>query len=235
MAAQTNDVAIRKRTQIAQANRTMFIWIAIASALVGIAAVVGYFMAQKLFYNERVLGEKQNTVSILEANNKAIPALEDEIRALDTNSALATVKANDTDQAIQVILDALPSDVNSNAFGASLQNKLLNGIEGLTIESLQVDPVIGIEVLTGSDGSEIDASATDGEAAAENAITFQFTVVGSQENLKQALLNLEKSVRAIVITSARIEILSTGPQLSVQGKTFYEPEKTIGLTKKVVK
>lgn len=226
-----NDVAIRKRTQIAQANRTMFIWIAVASALVGVALVVSIFMAQKLFYNEKVLAAKQTTVSNLDHNNSVVSSLEDQIRVLDTNTALSSVKANDTDQTIQVILDALPSEANSFAFGASLQNKLLTGIDGLSIESLQVDPVVGVETLT--DDSDTTAPS-DTTTTDSNAITFQFVVKGSQDNFKQVLQNLERSIRPIVVTSVRIEIQSTGPEMTVQGETFYEPAKTIGLQDKAV-
>src|SRR6218665_3607322 len=122
-----NDVAIRKRTQIAQANRTMFIWIAIASALIGTAAVVSIFLFQKLTFNEQVLSVKQETVSTLDHNISVVDSLKDDIQALEVNTALMSVKANDSDEALQVVLDALPSEANSLALGASLQNKLLAG------------------------------------------------------------------------------------------------------------
>lgn len=228
---QGNDVAIRKRTQIANANRTMFIWIAVASALVGTALVLGIFMGQKLLYNEKVLGEKQNTVSTLAHNNSVVGDLEQAIRVLDTNSALSSVKANESDQAVQVILDALPSEANSFALGSSLQNKLLTGINGLTIDSLQVDPVIGVETLT-SDTATEDASATGAESG---EITFQFVVSGDQNALRAVLSNLERSIRTIQVTAVRIETQSTGPQMTVQGKAFYEPAKVIELQDKAVK
>ena len=230
---QGNDAAIRKRTQIANANKTMFIWIAVASALVGTALVVGIFMAQKLVYNEKVLGEKLSTVATLDHNNSIVDELEQEIRVLDTNAALMSVKANETDQAVQVILDALPSEANSFALGASLQNKLLIGIDGVNLESLQVDPVIGVETLTGEDPSAVDASLETTGSSGE--ITFQFVVTGSQEALKTVLSNLERSIRTIQVTSVRIEIQADGPQMTVQGKAFYEPSKTIQLEDKVVK
>lgn len=230
---QGNDAAIRKRTQIANANRTMFIWIAIASALVGTAMVVGYFMAQKLIYNEKVLAEKQSTVSTLDHNNSVVEELQQNIRVLDTNAALASVKANESDQAVQVILDALPSEANSFALGSSLQNKLLVGIDGLSIESLQIDPVVGVETLTEDTSSE-DASAVETESST-GEITFQFVVKGDQNALRAVLENLERSIRTISVTGVRIEIQTTGPQMTVQGKAFYEPAKTIQLEDKVVK
>ena len=224
-----NDVAIRKRTQISKASRTMFLWIAIASALVGIAVVVSIFLAQKLIFNEKVLAEKQKTVSTLEKNNKIIPSLQDTIRVLDTNEALKSVKANETDQTIQVILDALPADANSFALGASLQNKLLSGIQGLTIDTLQVDPVIGVE--TAVDDSTV---AAEGEGVAENAITFQFKVTGGQDALKQMLTNLERSIRTVEVLSVRIETLGTGQEMTVSARAFYEPKTTLVLTEKKV-
>lgn len=224
-----NDVAIRKRTQISKASRTMFLWIAIASALVGIAVVVSIFLAQKLIFNEKVLAEKQKTVSTLEKNNKIIPSLQDSIRVLDTNEALKSVKANETDQTIQVILDALPATANSNALGASLQNKLLAGIQGLTIDTLQVDPVIGVE--TAVDDSTVTAG-TEGET--ENAITFQFKVTGGQDALKQVLTNLERSIRTVEVLSVRIETLGSTQEMTVSARAFYEPKTTLVLTEKKV-
>jgi hypothetical protein len=220
-----NDVAIRKRTQIAKANKTMFLWIAIASALVGSALVVSIFLFQKAVFNEKVLGAKQDTVNALNTNNKVAPQLEDEIRVLDTDQALISSKANDSDQAIQVILDALPSDGNSLALGASLQNKLLAGVPGITsIQSLRVDPIAG------DDTTVVDASAT----TAGNEITFQLAIKGSQEGIKAVLQNFEKSIRLIKVTSMQIETQQDGQLLTLQAKAYYEPSKSIELTDKVI-
>lgn len=224
-----NDIAIRKRSQIAKANKTMFIWIAVASALVGSALVVSFFLAQKAVFNEKVLGEKLTTQSNLDNNNKVAPELESQLQVLDTNQALIVSKANDNDQAIQVILDSLPSDGNSLAFGASLQNKLLVGIPGLTsIESLQVDPIVGLESLASD--TTVDASA---EAAASE-ITFRLVVKGNQDAIKGVLQNFERSIRLITITSLQIETQKDGQQMTILAKAYYEPSKTIELQTKVV-
>jgi hypothetical protein len=227
-----NTAALRKRTQITKANRTMFLWIAASAALIGCALVVSFFLAQKLFYNEKVLAEKEKTISVLKANNEVVDELESQVKALDASEVLTSAKAKEGDQAIQVILDALPSEANSLAVGASLQNKLLAGIEGLRIESLQVDPVLGVESLA-TDATSEDASAG---IDTSNQITFQFAVSGSTTALKAVLTNLERSIRAIDVTSLRIEYQADNKQLmTVQGRTFYEPAKTIQLYDKVVK
>jgi len=226
-----NDVAIRKRTQIAQASRTMFVWIAIASALIGTAAVVSIFLFQKLTYNEEVLRVKQETVTTLDHNLSVIDGLKTDIQALEVNTALMSVKANDTDQALQVVLDALPSDANSNALGASLQNKLLAGISGnYSLESLQVTPVTGVESL--ADSTVVDANAT---GVTNNEINFTFSVKGDQAALKQVLENLQRSIRTIVVTRLSIDTQSGDLTMNVEGHAFYQPMKTIQLTEEVVK
>jgi len=227
----TDTTAIRKRSQIAKANRTMFIWVAGGAAIVSFALVASYFLFNKLAYNEKVLIEKNHTVSVLNKNNAAVPELENEVRALDANADLAKVKANDKDQAIQVILDALPSEANSLALGGSLQNKLLTGIQGLTIESLQVDPVVGVETL--SDADVVDASAQT-DASAQNQVTFTFAVSGDQNALTQVLTNLEKSIRTINIRLLTIENQGSKQVMTVQGSAYYEPSKTVTLKDKKV-
>ena len=225
-----NDTALRKRTQITQANRVMFIWIAVASVLVSFALVTSIFLGQKLLFNEKVLSEKNKTVDTLRINNKTVSDLQTQVRVLDTNTDLATSKAKDSDQTLQVILDALPSDANSLALGASLQNKLLAGIPGLTIQSLQVDPVAGIESLT---AGSTQPGATN--AVSSTQITFRFSVTGNQDALMNALTNLERSIRTIDITNLQIENQGANQVMTVQGSAFYEPTKNITLYDKTVK
>lgn len=228
---QPNDVAMRKRTQIAKANRMMFVWVAGVSIVVGFALVGSIFLAQKLFFNEKVIAEKEKTVSVLKANNANISELEAQVRVLDSNQALIDTKAKPEDQAIQSILDALPSEANSLALGASLQSKLLAGIDGLTIQSLQVDPVIGVEQLA-TDAVVQDVTAT---GVSSNQITFRFAVSGAPDVLKTALERLERSIRAIDIVSLRIESQGDSQVMTVEARAFYEPAVVVELKDKLVK
>lgn len=227
------DAAIRKRTQIVKANRTMFLWVAAVSALVGFALVCSIFLVQKIVFNEKVLAVKAKTVSTLSTDNANVADLEAQVRVLDTNQALIDSKANSNDQAIQVILDALPSDANSLALGASLQNNLLANIPGLSIDSLQVDPVAGVESL-----SAIAATTQTVLAVAPSSqpqISFQFAVSGSADALKTALTHLEASIRTIDITSLKIESQGGNQVMTVQARAFYEPPRVVELKDVTVK
>jgi len=230
---QSKDAAIRKRTQIAKANRTMFMWVAIVSVVVGIASVTSIFLVQKIIFNAKIQTEKNKTIATLKTDNNNIADLEAQVRVLDTNQALIDSKASPTDQPVQVILDALPSDANSPALGASLQNKLLAGIPGLTLETLQVDPVAGVESLS-TDTTTVQAAPTSGSSD-QSQITFRFSVSGPDTALKKVLTNLELSIRTIDVTSLKIESQGSNQLLTVEARAFYEPVRTVQLTDKVVK
>jgi len=209
---QPKAAAIRKRTQIAKANHMMFIWVAVVSVVVGFALVISIFLGQMLLFNEKVLAEKNKTIATLKKDNSNISELKAQVRILDTNQALIDAKSKPDDQAIQVILDALPSQPNSEALGASLQYKLLNNI---TIDSLQVDSVLN--------------------TSTQNEIGFRFSVSGDEKSLQQILRNLESSIRTIDIISLKIESQGEKRVMSVQARAFYEPERIVELKDKVVK
>jgi hypothetical protein len=231
MAEQTT--ALRKRQQIAKANRTMFLWVAGVSAIVGIAIVASIFLLQKAWFNEKVLAEKSNTASTLVNNNKVIEELKNQVRVLNTNDALRSAMTPSETQPVQVVLDALPDIANSSALGSSLQEKFLNG-SGLTIESLNVDPVQGVE----SSGTGNVQDASQSALLGDNQITFRFSVstgVNNASAFKELLQKLERSIRAIDIVSLTVETQGSRLILTVNGRAYYEPTKTVELKDKTVK
>ena len=220
---QSKGVALRKRTQIAKASRLMFFWVAGVSVVVGFALVGVIFLVQMLTFNEKVISEKNKTIAVLKINNENIGKLKDEVRKIDTNQALIDSKAKPEDQAIQVILDALPSDANSLALGASLQNRLLTGVPNTKLESLQVD--------------SMDNSLTSDlivNFGTQNEIPFSFSVSGDQVGLQTILQNLELSIRTIDIISLKIENQGNNQILTAQARAFYEPARVLVLKDKTV-
>ena len=221
---------LRKRAQIASASRTMFTWVVAVSIVFGFALVGAVFLIQMLMFNERVLIEKGKTVKNLNANIAVVDTIESSVKKLDANQALIDSKAKSDDQAIQAILDALPSDANSLALGASLQNRLLTNINNMTLESLQVTTVAGVEQLSnGQTASNSDLSTS------QNEIDFTFSVSGDDAALKQVLTNLEASIRTIDVVSLQIDSAGDRRTMSVKARAFYEPAVKVELKDKVVK
>lgn len=230
--------ALRKRQQIASANRTMFLWVAGASVIVGAALVVAVFMTNKLIFTGRVIAKKNSTVSTLDKNLSAINTLKERIRVLNTNQNLQSVMTSDETDPVQVVLDALPSTANSTALGASLQQRLLNQ-PGITIDSVVVDQPQGELAPTDtSDSTASNSSTTADTSVTSNVITFNF-VVHADGNDVQAIKNLletlEKSIRTIDLTNVSLDYQGGQLQLTGSGQAFYQPPMTTKLGKETVK
>lgn len=230
----SNQTGLRKRQQISQANKTMFLWVAAVSVVLGFALVGSVFLVEKLLFNEKVLAEKSKTVSTLRQDNAAIADLKDNIRKLNSDQSLIDLKTSSEDKALQVVLDALPADANSPALGASIQKVLAAGIDGLSIESLTVTPVSGVESST--DPNVEDASLpADGTVTNSNQISFMLSAKGNADALKQLLTNFERSIRTIDITALTLESQNGTLNLSLSGNAFYQPPRTLELKDKVIK
>ena len=224
------DVAIQKRAQISKASKTMFIWVAGSSVIVGFALVGILFLIQVIMYNERVLKVKDTTVATLKANNSNISELKQQVRVLDVNQNLTDSRAQPNDMAVQSILDALPSQANSLALGASLQKKLLAGVNDITIDKINVDPVFGVETTADNGFSNSSISSIS-----SNQITFSFTVNGTSPALQEVLKNLERSIRTIDIVSFKLDGSSDKLSLLVSGRAYYEPARVVELKNVLVK
>ena len=224
MGSGDKDVALRKRQQIDSSKRTMFIFVAVA------ALVVSFFLVQQLWFQGLVISQKQATVNTINANLKAVDGLKDNIRLLDTNEALSSVKSSDDSSAVQAVLDALPTEPNADALGASLQVMFVGAIDGLTIESLSVtDP---------SDEGALTASGSDSEPESNDpnlGIGFSMSVSGSAEQLKALLARFERSIRVIKIDSLSVEASKDSLTMDIEGRAYYQPAYDVKIDKKVIK
>ena len=221
------DQSAGKRQQIHKSNRTMFAWVAGASAVVGFAIVGGIFLIQRIAFETKVLGEKQNTVSVLEQNKDAVDKLREDIRVLNTNAALSSARFNENEEPLRVILDALPADNNSLALGASVQ-ELVGRTPGVKLESFQVSDDALTETTTDS------SSVSDDRSVQQIAFTMSVSATNA-DDLKDVLKNFEKSIRVIDLDAMTIEQSESKVTMTITGHGYYLPEKTIELTKKEVK
>lgn len=225
------EVALRKHQQIEQTNRTMFLWVAMASVVIGVAIIASIFLVQRALFKEKVLTAKERTASVLEQNNKNIEELKNSVRAINTNDDLRKVMIDGQTEPVQVVLDALPNTANSSALGASLQQKLLND-PALRIETLTVNPVFGVEDIASSSNTNTVSSSNS------NAITFSFSVSTDAQNanpLRDVLKKLERSIRTIHVTKAMVERQGNRISLTCNAEAYFEPEKNVELKSTTVK
>lgn len=204
--------AARKRQKIQDSNKMMFIWIAGASVIVGFAAVLCWFLWQQATFKMKVASAKEDTANVLKDNNAAVEELSKDILTLQTNAALLSSRATPDENAVQVILDALPADANPLALGASLQEKLITGVSGLELDGLNVEPV------------RSDSQGSSGQ------IRFSVSVAaGNPNTLTEFLRRLEKSIRVMDIEQVQVERRGNGYSMSFQAHAYYESEKELTL------
>jgi hypothetical protein len=220
-------IAAPKRQKIRDSNKSMLLWIVLMSAVVGFGAVISYFLWQQIVFRQKVISEKNDTISVLRENNEVAEVLAQNIRALEANQALRSTKVDTDDKALQVIYDALPADANSLALGASLQEKLFAGIDGLRVQAFSVE--------SSAQESAADSEEVEDEDTESGAIAFRLVVESDRLNsLDELLRRFERSIRVIDITTLTLEGTGDGYTLLLDAQAYYEPEILVNLETKVV-
>lgn len=215
---------LKKRQLIESANKTMFIWVAIASVAVAICLVTAQFFFQQIAYNNRVIGAKQKAVDTLTQNITNANSLKHEIDALVGNQDLASVKLNQTDPNTKSVLDALPSVADPTQFATSLQQSILNR-SGVSIESIAVG------------GTAAAASQPQTAAPAGGPVEQPFTVIvnGSYDKIRNLLLDLERTIRPIKITHLDLSGNDASMRATITAVTYYQPAKKVTITQETVR
>lgn len=222
-----------KRKNIADSNRTMFIWIAGMSVVVGICAVLAVTLGRQIIFHANVVSNLTKTADTLKANNKSIQELTDNILLLETNTGLNATKAFPDEKALQVVLDSLPADRNTLALGSSLQQRLLSGIDGLDVASIVVDDSTNGGGDVSSDSSVVQASLSS--TVETIPISIAVTATGSVNSLKDLLSRLERSIRIIDIDKLTVEVSGdSNYSMAIQAHAYYQPAKSIQLTDEVI-
>lgn len=219
--------ALRKRNQIQAAGKMMFVWVAAASLVIGASGVGIYLLSQKIHFGNQVIAEKFHTRKVLDNNLESSDELLQAVQVLNTDTHLRENKVSDSQNPVEVVLDALPADPNSSALAASLQKRILAG-DGISIETLAVDPVS--EEMSEDSDSNVSVSSEnlpDSGVGNVQQIPFSFEVSARDPAaLKKMLLRMEKSIRTVNMVN--IELQSQGNQLRLtgQGVAYYQPKVT---------
>ena len=223
---------LKKRQQIENAGRSMFVWVAIASVAVSICIVTAQFLFQKWEYNNHVLGAKYKAADQLKKNITNAKQLQDAVNALVSNDDLASVKTNTDDPNTKSVLDALPSSFDATAWATSLQKAILIrsgvAIDGINVPSDQDQTTTG-----GNTGTNTTTTSMNDPTPQE--MKFDVTVSGSYDKIRNMLLDLERTIRPIKITSVTLDGDDAAMTATVSGVTYYQPSKSATVKQEVVK
>jgi len=220
---------LKKRQQIENAGKTMFMWVVIASIAVSICVVTVQFLFQQWSYNNRVLNAKYKAVDTLKSNIENAKKLQEDVNSLVSNEALASVKTNTGDPNTKSVLDALPSKFDATALATSLQQAILSR-SGVTIESISVP---SDQSTDGTGGTA--ASTTAVPDAKPQEVKFDISVSGSYDKIRSMMLDLERTIRPIKVTAVTLDGDDTAMTATISAVTYYQPAKTANIKQEVVK
>lgn len=223
---QKDSKSSNKRSLLQQTSKNMFVWVTFSSIVCSVSIVFSIILIQRILFINKVVDEKNKTVKTLKSNNDAVPALQNEIRALNSNQDLINAKARASDDALQVVLDALPTESNYAALGASFQQVLLTNTPGITVLSLGVN-----QAAVSSSSGAVESKKIPGVYE----MNFSFSVKGSTSALTNFLVYLEKSIRVLDTKTMSISGLGDEQILNITGVAYYQPAKNIKVETKEIK
>ena len=259
---ENKEVAFLKRNAINKASQTMFLAVAGAALIAG-ASVVGMIYLFRIFtFNAKVLGEQDKSISTIQKNIQNIEDLKSKLSSLETDPNLneRKLKSNAEDGGLRVIADALPDSENAAALAASLEKNIFS--EGVTLDSFSIDSadsanksLSGSSSASNSSSSSATSGSQDPNKIPEGVKDIQFSatisagfqgegsnaarVAKSQDEALNNLINtvrkMERSIRAINITSFKFERSLNRFSLNFSAKAYYYPKYTMKLESKKVK
>jgi hypothetical protein len=177
-------------------------------------------------YQARVIAKKETAVSTLQDNIESVNSLVTtykEFTGTTENVLGGNPNGNgekDGDNA-RITLDALPSVYDYPALTSSLEKVL-------TDKNMKIDSI------TGKD-DEVAQTSKNNLTPKPIEMPFQFTTESSYSSLQDLISTLEKSIRPIHIQKLKITGNPSNLKTVVNGKTYYQPEKTLNIRTEVVK
>ena len=237
---ENKEVAFLKRNAINKANQTMFLVVAGAALIAG-ASVVGMIYLFRIYsFNIKVLTEQDKSISTITQNIENINDLKERLGSLETNESLneKNLKSNADDGGLRVIADALPDSENASGLGSALQKRIFS--DGVTLDAFNIESSDSVS----SESSNIPEGVKDIQFTA--SISASFPNEGSPEDIKNkeaaaynnivnTLQKMEKSIRAINVTSFKFERSINKFTLTLSAKSYYYPKYVMTLDSTKVK
>lgn len=217
-----------KRLAISKSNAQMVGIVAGASFITVFCLVVTKTVFSQNTYQNKIITGKTKAHKQLQANLDAFNSLSTSYKIFDTKNpnviggSINGTGDNDGTNS-KLILDALPSSYNFPAMASSLE-KILSD-RGLSVSSI-----------TGTD----DEVAQQNNASSPNpqpvAMPFTFTVNNANyDSISKLTDALQHSIRPIQIDSINLSGGINDMTATFTAHTYYQPAKSLQLTKKVIK
>jgi hypothetical protein len=217
-----------KRLAIGKANTQMVGIVAAAAFVTVFCLMASNAVFSQNRYQARVITAKEKAHKQLQANIQTFGQLQTAYQTFDSAGTNviggnpAGTGPNDGPNS-QIILDALPATYDFPALASSIE-KVVSG-NGLTIASI-----------SGTDDQLNQQNNTSSPSPQPVSIPFSFTVSdASYASLGQLVTKLQQSIRPISVDSMDMSGSVSDMTATIMAHTYFEPAKSVSITKKVIK
>lgn len=219
--------ALTKRSLINKANSTIVITTAVAAFVVVFTLVAAQSLVGQIGYQNKVIDAKKKALNTLEADLDARDSLAASYKVFIDNDVnvlggLVNGKGDRDGDNAKLVLDALPSKYDFPALTTSLE-KIITG-QNLSILSI-----------SGTDEEVDHANLQTSPNPEPVAIPFRFQVSGSYTSVQDLVDVLLRSIRPFQISTIELSGDESSMSATISAQTFYQPEKSLDITKEVVR
>lgn len=231
-----------KRLQIDKANSTIVIAVSVAAFVTAFSLVAARSLIARQSYQNKVITAREEARDQLQENINAIDDLKikyTEFVNRQENMIKGSSNGNgerDGDNA-RIVLDALPSKYDFPALVSSLEKILAERNYKIeTIGGTDNEASIGDNVA--NTDTQVDPSAVSGAAPVVSSavdMPFEVSASGTYKGIIELLGVFKNSIRPLYVQTFSISAGdANNVQLTVQGKSYYQPERTLNITEEVV-
>jgi len=217
-----------KRVAIDKSNAQLVAIVAIASVIAVFALVASKAVFSQTRYQAHVISAKEKARNQLEDNIQTYNNLATAYKAFDGASTnviggTRTGTGDNDGSNSKIVLDALPSSYDFPALTSSL-------------EKILTDSNLKVSNITGTDDQLNQQSNTSSPNPQPVQIPFSFTITNANySSVTQLFTKLQQSIRPIQVDSIDMSGGANDMTVTVNGHTYYQPAKTVSITKKVIK
>lgn len=228
---------VRKRQQIQNTNKRIFLWLAIASIIVSVCLVALQFLVREFMYNQKIINKKSETNKTLVQNVEQAKELQKNVNTLLANENLNALKyeaENVETTALNVVLDALPTNGDATAFANSLQAVVLPR-SGVSLRDLSTTSLESTN-LTGDIGATEETPVATVDASQAISLPFGAGFNGRYADVQQALVDISRVIRPIHLNEIAIRAGDNDLLLvDITGVTYYLPAKSVEVKTEALK
>jgi hypothetical protein len=217
-----------KRLAIGKANTQIVVVVGVASVVTVFCLVAAQAVWGQTQYQARVTKAATAAHKQLVSNVQSYDNLQTSYQAFDSSPINAlggssTGSGNNDGDNAKLILDALPSSYDFPALTSS-------------IEKILTDGNYSIGGITGTDDQLTEQTNSVAASPQPVSMPFSFTVTNANyASVQQLITKLQQSIRPIQIDSMTLSGASNSMEVTVNAHTYYQPGKSLGITKQVVK